>query len=489
MKHLLFFITLIFFYPLLVCAEVIRIPRDYPTIQKGIDVAQIGDTVLVAAGTYTDTHRTRAFQDSIAVCVTLRPGIVVMSESGPDFTTITNDTAFVIVYIDGVNDTTSVIKGFTIQGDFFGIFCSTISAPLIENNIIRPLTTREGLGIAIGDSSQPWLRGNVIQDYELGVNIEGASPTFVNNVFDFNDSGLRIESSFRFDSSFPVVLGNLFRNNHEGFESATAEAVALVSRNIFVNNERGAVINEGKAVLIRNIFANNQYAVQALSDAILINNTMYDDSVGFWAMADTQQIYNTIIWNSTIPIDTSFFPGALRVNYSDIQGGWMGMGNIDKEPLFVHPDMLNFQLRENSPCVDAGIDTVLTLHGDTIILTDFHGNKPDIGALESSWMTSVDTKNTDMIHHFMLYPNYPNPFNPSTTIQYQIPKRSKVALRIYNIMGQEIRTLVSGYESAGLKSVIWDGRDNKGNKVTSGIYLYRIQVDNFIKTKKAVLTN
>jgi len=491
MKHLLCYTVLMFLYPSLMYAAVIRIPQDYPTIQAGINAAQRGDTVLVAAGSYTGTHRIAAFRDSISVCLAMKPGIVVMSEAGPDFTTITNDTAFVIVYIAGIKDTTAVIKGFTIQGSFFGIFCANLSAPLIENNIILPLG-EDGLGIAIVDSSLAWLRGNIIQGYELGVNIEGASPTFVNNLFELNNSALRIESSRQFDPSLPVVLSNLFRNNAEGFESTTEEVNAFVSQNIFVSNETGAAIDQGNALLTRNIFANNQFAVRALSHAILVNNTMFGDSVGvqaggFLAGADSLQIYNTIIWNSRLPIDTSFFSGILAVNYSDVQGGWAGNENINQDPLFVHPDTLNFQLGKNSPCIDAGNDTILTLQGDTIIITKFQGNEPDIGAIESPWVTSVNVKEMDMLDHLVLYPNYPNPFNPATTIQYRVPQRSKVTLKIYNMIGQEIRTLANGEETAGLKSVLWDGHDDKGNKVASGIYLYRIQVDNFVKAEKAVL--
>jgi hypothetical protein len=88
---------------------------------------------------------------------------------------------------------------------------------------------------------------------------------------------------------------------------------------------------------------------------------------------------------------------------------------------------------------------------------------------------------------FILYDNYPNPFNPSTTIKYSLPIQSKVTLSIYNILGQEIRTLVDEVQSSGIKTISWNGRDNHGKQVSSGIYLYRIQSGVFTATKKMVL--
>lgn len=88
---------------------------------------------------------------------------------------------------------------------------------------------------------------------------------------------------------------------------------------------------------------------------------------------------------------------------------------------------------------------------------------------------------------FALTQNYPNPFNPTTSISYVIPKSSFVNLSIYNIIGQEVKTLVNKYLQPGRYSVIWNGRDNNGNTVTSGIYLYKINAGEFENTKKLLL--
>ena len=73
-----------------------------------------------------------------------------------------------------------------------------------------------------------------------------------------------------------------------------------------------------------------------------------------------------------------------------------------------------------------------------------------------------------------LYPNPPNPFNPSTQIVYQIPESGQVDLTIYNILGQQIRVLIRDHQGPGQYEVLWDGRDGFGRYVSSGVYFYRL---------------
>lgn len=85
---------------------------------------------------------------------------------------------------------------------------------------------------------------------------------------------------------------------------------------------------------------------------------------------------------------------------------------------------------------------------------------------------------------YSLQQNFPNPFNPSTTIGYALPEESFVSLRIYDLLGKEVRTLVDDFESAGMKSVRWDGTDNLGREVAAGLYIYRLEAENFVQAKK-----
>ncbi len=86
-----------------------------------------------------------------------------------------------------------------------------------------------------------------------------------------------------------------------------------------------------------------------------------------------------------------------------------------------------------------------------------------------------------------LYPNYPNPFNPATTIRYDLDREAFVSLRIYNVLGQEIRTLVAARQPAGNYTTVWDGKNNQGLSAAAGIYFYRLQAGRFIHTHKMAL--
>jgi hypothetical protein len=88
---------------------------------------------------------------------------------------------------------------------------------------------------------------------------------------------------------------------------------------------------------------------------------------------------------------------------------------------------------------------------------------------------------------YELYQNYPNPFNPSTTIIYQLPKSSHIKLTIYNMLGQEVRRLVHGQMPAGRHEMTWDGRDEEGMAVSSGVYLIQLRAGEFVDTKKMLL--
>lgn len=87
---------------------------------------------------------------------------------------------------------------------------------------------------------------------------------------------------------------------------------------------------------------------------------------------------------------------------------------------------------------------------------------------------------------FKLMDNYPNPFNPVTTIQYELPLTSMVQLVIYNVRGEEIIRLIDGNQTAGVHSVVWNGRDSNGITVSNGIYFYKLMAGNSAETRKMV---
>jgi hypothetical protein len=97
------------------------------------------------------------------------------------------------------------------------------------------------------------------------------------------------------------------------------------------------------------------------------------------------------------------------------------------------------------------------------------------------------TADNGLPQDFTLEQNYPNPFNPTTTIRYALKEDVKVSLKIYNTLGQEVRTLVNEDQSAGFKEIMWDGKNNTGNVVPTGVYMYRIVAGNYVKSQKMMM--
>ncbi|MFQ5768937.1 MAG: kelch repeat-containing protein [bacterium] len=101
--------------------------------------------------------------------------------------------------------------------------------------------------------------------------------------------------------------------------------------------------------------------------------------------------------------------------------------------------------------------------------------------------TSVEDPSSVHPTEFRLHQNYPNPFNPETRITYEVSARTRVLLKVTNVLGQEVRTLVDEHKPAGFYEVLWDGKDNQGQRVASGVYLYRLELKDFVQTRKMVL--
>ncbi len=136
--------------------------------------------------------------------------------------------------------------------------------------------------------------------------------------------------------------------------------------------------------------------------------------------------------------------------------------------------------------------TRVALKGPLVFLAS--GDFLDIGnivkglyILRNDYIIVVEDELTFSPRTYALEQNYPNPFNPETTIEYTLPKPSFVRLVIYDMLGQEVRTLVNEFQQSGVESVIWDGKNNQGQSVPSGHYVYRIIANGFTKSSKSVL--
>jgi len=103
------------------------------------------------------------------------------------------------------------------------------------------------------------------------------------------------------------------------------------------------------------------------------------------------------------------------------------------------------------------------------------------------YLLKTDAEDSAIPAEFALLPNVPNPFNPTTEIAFDLPNECRVELSIYNALGSSVRTLVDETLPGGHHTVVWDGRDNAGKPMPTGIYFYRLTSDEFTSTRKMLL--
>lgn len=145
----------------------------------------------------------------------------------------------------------------------------------------------------------------------------------------------------------------------------------------------------------------------------------------------------------------------------------------------------------------AQIGDQISLTLKNVIIADNNANELPVTTVNGTFTitdaTDVSEENEDtedaelLPEHFLLLPNYPNPFNSQTRVAYKLPKTSHVMLRICNVLGQQIRLLVDEVKQPGNYSVVWDGRDSSGNDLVSGIYFVQICANEFMQIDKILL--
>jgi hypothetical protein len=161
-----------------------------------------------------------------------------------------------------------------------------------------------------------------------------------------------------------------------------------------------------------------------------------------------------------------FYKGTAKITFINSQGKIMSEGQSHT----ITP-LEEFQLQENVAIPDSAKTVEVLVY-----------NKKDelAGVLESAdvsrLLTAVESKTPAVVSEFRLEANYPNPFNPSTTIRYQLPQATHVDLSIYNVQGKRIQTLVRAYQMRGEYNVQWNGKVN-GITAASGVYFARLSVE------------
>jgi len=124
-----------------------------------------------------------------------------------------------------------------------------------------------------------------------------------------------------------------------------------------------------------------------------------------------------------------------------------------------------------------------------VMVVDGKGDSLGVTITNLEWNDKVlSTTNTDEQKSFVFGQNFPNPFNPSTILTYRLNKASQVRLSVYDITGREVNRLIDQYQYVGEYNVKWDSNSNNGQKMASGIYIARLDVDNSSASRKMLLT-
>jgi len=484
------------------------------TIQHGIDVATEGDTVLVAEGTY---YESISYRDK---------NIVV----GSMFLT-TQDTSYIastiieggqggsVVRFMSNQDSTCVLTGFTIksvEGSFnrSGIYC-TNSSPTMKYLTVTE-NTNSGIylwesnpimkNLVVTGNTSPWRGG--------GIWCHNSDPTM---------SNLTVTENTGFDgggiaciSSNPTMTNMTVSNN-----IADCEGGGIFFMNCIINMSNmtisgnsantfygGGIYIWGGSHTMTNMTISGNSAEDYGSGGIHISggsltmtnmtiteNTGYSYSSGVYFDGNSLTIINTVIANNIGSYGIRIGSGTPTIEYSNFynngEGNFWNVGdligintmvnangdscdmyfNIQEDPLFTNPTNEDFTLQSNSPCIDAGIDVGLP----------YLGSAPDMGAYEYEGTNSVepiDPIPTD----FVLKPAYPNPFNPTTTISFDIPHESHVILTVYDLMGRELETLVNTIQPIGNHQITWDA-----SNYSSGVYLVQLISEEYRSVQKLML--
>ena len=415
-----------------------------------------------------------------------------------------------------------------------GISCSNAS-PTIENcYITRNVARIFGGGIANVDSD-PTIRNCTVSGNRSGDDGGGifnmGSDSYIDSCTITNNSAIEWGGGVCAGwDSYPIIRNCVIDENTSGdggglycYDSHVIVSNSSFGRNhaeggggIYTHNDGGAIFLGYNAVssviltrciLSRNtarrhagaIYSSSTCSVTA-TNCTITGNCANRLAGGIWCSNSSLTIMNTIIENNH-GYGGIFFSGTnnASIRFGDFHlnstGNFTGnppaglgllvninvngdscdiFRNIFEDPLFVNPTFSDYHLQAVSPCIDAGNPQSIPDPDSTIA---------DIGAFFHNQQDLV--QNTiEELHpsRFHLLPNYPNPFNPTTTITYYLPLSGNTSLYVYNIVGQKVATLVEGWYQAGFNEVTFDG-----SNLSSGIYFYSLTSGEFTISHKMLL--
>jgi hypothetical protein len=458
-------------------ARILNVPGEYTTIQAGINASVNGDTVLVAPGEYTEID---TIQDK---------NILLTSAQGPESTILHG-----YFYLWGASiDSTCILRGFDINGHNINTLPDYLvyvinGMPIILGNIIEDNNNDQwGAGIYLRDASAI-VRGNIIKNNWSAIqsgagifcaNRDTLSREFViieDNIISGNRTGFMPDQGdgggidIQNRSIRGIIRYNLVDNNvaarytyyaQGGGIRASGILIKIYNNTIVGNAANGDLGGRGGGLYFYSISANG---IGLIKNNIIAYNLRGGGAYGTRDSSCTAWDYNLVSGNGG----------------GDYLGFQAGPHDIQSDPLFVDRFSGDYRLLSNSPCIDAG-DPTLPLDPDS--------TRSDIGAYYFDQAVGIDEDgNPSGPYQFILSQNYPNPFNSQTIISYNLDKEATVSLHIYSIVGHLIMPLVNKEtQNVGEHKYTWEGRDVKGQIVSTGIYFYELYVDQTRESKAMIL--
>lgn len=424
-------------------------------------------------------------------------GVCFSDTSGATLTNniIENNTADNGAGIFCVNHSSPILTDLTIINNYAynnggGIALKGDCHPVISNNVITDnIAENDAGGITCKLNSNASIKNNLIQNNISGGNggglyCEGSYPIVTNNNIDSNSAN-NGGGVFCFSQSYAMLIGNLITNN-----------IALPDSNAG-GNGGGICCKDSADILITNCTISDNEAENGGGIFIrTTSNPTLTNSIIWWN-------YPNQVYLNDDDCDPDFY-------YCDVAGGTIGFDgdgagdeyfgdyeyNIYDIPNFVNEGEHPYALNSSSSCIDAGDSDTSGLYLPIVDIAEYvriQNDRIDMGAYEYGNMTGIPTSDGINAPAVMtLYPNFPNPFNPVTTITYDLAVDSHVTLKIYNPLGQAVKTIHENQpQFSGRYYTKWAGTDDAHREVPSGIYFYRLTVNGnghkFTETRKMTL--
>ncbi|MCK4339914.1 MAG: T9SS type A sorting domain-containing protein, partial [Candidatus Cloacimonetes bacterium] len=239
----------------------------------------------------------------------------------------------------------------------------------------------------------------------------------------------------------------------------------------FIDSNIGWAVGE-YGLILNTTDGGDNWIAQTSGTTFSIKDVFFIDNYNGWAVGVMGLILHTVDGGNNWQIQTyGTYTNLNGVYFTDSNKGWVvgDVGTIlhttNSGEIWYYSDLGIFKYLHSIFFTDENTGWIVGSHG-----TIFHNT--------ISGMSIDDNNFSELNKNLILDQNFPNPFNYQTIIQYTLPKSSKVTLKVYNLLGQEIQTLVDGYQTSGQHQIIWDAREKSCNCISNGIYFYNIIVEN-----------